>query len=136
MELVYVSAIFIFVCFVVVWVGGAHDAPSLGESVFQLGEHAVDAFLVIYVVDQGLAEDAAHYLQHRRVEVQSRIHAFVRAQKRRLESETVYQLELSPHHDARSRLAALLDDERAVFEAEHVDVLVKQPDSTKHEQSS
>ena len=81
MEYICVSEIFFFVCFVVVLVGCSHAPPSLRESVFQLGEHSVDPLLVVYVVDEGFAENAADYLKVRWVEVESRIHTLVRAQE-------------------------------------------------------
>ena len=65
--------------FVVVLVRSSHAATSLRESIFELGEHSVDPLLVVHIVDQGLAEDASHDLQMRRVEVQARVDALTRA---------------------------------------------------------
>ena len=127
MEFICGSAIFIFVCFVVVLVGRAHDAAALGEAVLELTEDAAHPLVVVHVVDERLAEDAPHYLQHRWAEVQPGVHALVGPQERCLQRETVHELELFPHNDARRRFLALLDDEGAVIEAEHVDILAEKP---------
>ena len=64
-----VSDIFFFVCFVVVLVGPSHNATALRESIFKLGEHSVHSLLVIDIVDNCLAEDPAHDLIMRAVEM-------------------------------------------------------------------
>ena len=59
--------------------------------------------------------------------MQSRVHALVWAQERRLQCEAIHKLEFSPHHDARCRLSTLLHGEGAVLEPERVDVLAEEP---------
>ena len=59
------------------------------ESIFELGEHSVYPLLIIDVVDNCLAEDPAHDLVMRRVEMQTCVHALVRAQEGGLERETI-----------------------------------------------
>ena len=61
------------------------------------------------------------------VKMQACVHALVRAQKRRLECKTIYQLELFPHYDSSSGLSAFLNSEVAVLESKHVCVLAKEP---------
>ena len=53
------------------------------------------------------------------------IDSFVGSKEGRFECEAVNKLELFPHDDTSCRLAALLHHERAVLEAEHIDVLAE-----------
>lgn len=62
MEFICVSYGFFFVCFIVVLIGGSYVATPLWESVFEIGVDAINALLVVNVVDDCLAEDAAHNL--------------------------------------------------------------------------
>ena len=55
------------------------------------------------------------------------VDALGRPTKTRLARVTVYQVELSPHDDARTRFLALVHHERAVLEAEVVVYFLKQP---------
>jgi len=121
-----VSEIFFFVCFIVVLVGSTHNATSLWKSILELGEHAIHTLLVIDIVDYGLAEDPPHDLVMRRVKMQTCVHAFVRPQEAGLQRETIDQLEFLPHNDTCGRFLALLHDKGAIFEAEHVNVLVEE----------
>lgn len=69
MEFICVSYGFFFVCFIVVLIGGSYVATPLWESVFEVGVDAINALLVVHVVNESLAKNAAHNLQMRRIEV-------------------------------------------------------------------
>ena len=69
MEFICGSEIFLFVCFIVVLVWSSHGASALWEFLFKLSEHSVHPLLIVNVVDESFAENAAHNLQMRRVEV-------------------------------------------------------------------
>ena len=61
------------------------------------------------------------------VEVVAGLGATVRPEEGHLERETVDQGELSPHDTSRGRLLCFVHLKGAVLEAEHIEVLPKQP---------
>lgn len=124
-----VSEIFFFFCFVVVLIRGARCQESRAAtcriSLLQLVEYPGHSLLVLNVVDQGFAEVHAHVLQVCHIKMKARLSAAVRPKERDFERETVHQLELLPHDASRRRFLTLINLERAILEAEHIEVLAK-----------
>ena len=69
-NVICVSEIFFFVCFVVVLVGGGPDyATALRKSLPKLGECAIYALLIFNIIIKCLAEASSNYCKHGGIEV-------------------------------------------------------------------
>ena len=90
-RVICVSEIFFFVCFVVVLVGGGSNyTATLWKSKSEVGKDTVDALLILYIIVEGLAEDAPHNHQHSLIEVKVCIDTLVWAHEGCFQGKTVY----------------------------------------------